>query len=159
MLEIVEHYHQMSVIHYDLLWKNLSSITEAELDWRPHPEANNARWVLGHLLWFEDWLPDALQGTGRYLTDKGPLSETFADLPELRAHFDAHAERRATAYETLNEANLKEQRNYFGAYDVNLLALVRTHAGHMAGHRYQIRYIRGTYSRAKQTDKSVFDAW
>lgn len=159
MLEIVEHYHQMSVIHSDLLWKNLSSITEEELDWRPHSEANSTRWILGHLLWFEEWLPDALAGHGRYLRDKGPLSETFADVPELRARFDAHAERRTTAYETLNEADLNEQRNYFGAYDVSILTLVRTHAGHVAGHRYQVRYIRGIYSRAEQTDKSVFDPW
>jgi hypothetical protein len=159
MLDIVQHYNELSTTHYQLLWQNLKGMSEEELEWRPHPEANHCRWILGHLLWFEDWLPDALSSTGRYLTDRGPRSDDFEDLDELRKRFDVYAERRLAAYERLSEAALEDERDYFGAYRVDLLTLVRTHAGHMAGHRYQIRYIRGIYSRAHGTDKAVFDPW
>jgi len=30
---------------------------------------------------------------------------------------------------------------------------------HLAGHRFQVRYVRGTYSRAHGTSKAFFDPW
>jgi len=39
------------------------------------------------------------------------------------------------------------------------LDLLKTHAMHPAGHRFQVRYVRGTYSRAHGTRKSDFDPW
>jgi len=38
-------------------------------------------------------------------------------------------------------------------------ALLKTHAMHLAGHRFQVRYVRGTYSRANGTRKADFDPW
>lgn len=81
---------------WGLLQRNLTGLTEAEADWRPHPAANPVRWMLGHLAWFEEWAHDALG---------------------------------------------------------------RTHALHLAGHRFQVRYVRGTYSRAHGTRKADFDPW
>ena len=159
MLEVVEHYNELATSHYNLLWKNLKGVTETELDWQPHPKANPVRWIAGHLLWFEEWVPDAIDGSGRYLTDKGPQASSFTDLDDLKTRFDAANDKRLAAYESLIKADLDRKVNYFGAYDVSILALVRTHAGHMAGHRYQIRYVRGIYSRAHETDKSAFDPW
>jgi len=33
------------------------------------------------------------------------------------------------------------------------------HTTHLAGSRYQIRYIRGTHGRDQGTEKSAFDPW
>jgi DinB superfamily len=57
---------------WTLLQRNLTGITEAEADWRPHPAANPVRWMVGHLAWFEEWAHDALHRDGRYLVDRDP---------------------------------------------------------------------------------------
>jgi len=49
--------------------------------------------------------------------------------------------------------------SYFGRYDVSITELLKTHALHLAGHRFQVRYVRGTYSRAHGTRKADFDPW
>ena len=36
---------------------------------------------------------------------------------------------------------------------------MKTHALHLAGHRFQVRSVRGTYSRAHGTRKADFDPW
>jgi hypothetical protein len=48
---------------------------------------------------------------------------------------------------------------YFGRYEVTGLRLLETHTLHLAGHRFQVRYVRGTYSRAHGTPKAAFDPW
>jgi hypothetical protein len=68
-------------------------------------------------------------------------------------------DRRIRVYESLNEDDLQKEIDYLGAYNVSIETLIRTHAGHITGHNYQVRFIRGTYSRANNTDKSVFDRW
>lgn len=35
--------------------------------------------------------------------------------------------------------------------------VVRTHTAHFTGHTWQVKYVRGAYSRAFGTDKRVFD--
>ncbi len=159
MLDAVANYNDLSSFHYDNLSKLLTGITGEELNWHIHPEAMNIRWIMGHLYWFEDWVADAIENTGRYGQDKGPLAYEFEDLDPLLIDFDKANKRRIKIYELLTETDLEKEIDYFGAYSVNVLSLIRTHAGHTAGHRYQIRMIRGTYSRANQTDKSVFDPW
>jgi hypothetical protein len=57
------------------------------------------------------------------------------------------------------EADLEKKLSYFGRYELSELELLRTHALHLAGHRFQIRYVRGTHSRAHGTRKSDFDPW
>jgi hypothetical protein len=42
----------MDRMTYDFLWTNLSGIDDEELDWRPHPNGNPVRWIVGHLLWY-----------------------------------------------------------------------------------------------------------
>lgn len=34
-----------------------------------------------------------------------------------------------------------------------------THTLHLAGHRFQVRFVRGMYSRARGTSKAAFDPW
>ena len=69
MLAEVQQLDAMDESMWGLLQRNLTGLTEAEADWRPHPTANNVRWMLGHLAWFEEWAHDALARDGRYLTD------------------------------------------------------------------------------------------
>lgn len=159
MLEPVSVLNEVSVFHYQNFRKLLKGISKEELDWHIHPDANSIRWNLGHLRWFEDWISDAIENTGRYGKDTGPLAYDFDDLETFLADFDKANERRIKVYESLTEADLSREIDYFGAYTMSVFGLVRTHAGHTAGHRYQIRMIRGTYSRANKTDKSVFDPW
>ena len=59
----------------------------------------------------------------------------------------------------LEESDLARKFSYFARYDVTGLDLLKTHALHLAGHRFQVRYVRGTYSRAHGTVKADFDPW
>jgi hypothetical protein len=150
---------EMDESMWALLQRNLTNITEAEADWRPHPAANSVRWMLGHLTWFEEWAHDALAQEGRYHTDRDPTAYLDGTLPAILDRFAAARARYRRRLATLDEPDLARQLSYFGRYDVSTLDLLKTHALHLAGHRFQIRYVRGTYSRAHGTRKADFDPW
>ena len=67
------------------------------------------------------------------------------------------AYRDATA--DLSAVDLERDIVFVGRYTLPISDLLQTHALHLAGHRFQVRYIRGCYSRAMGTDKSAFDPW
>ena len=159
MLSQVKLLDEMDESMWQLLRKNLTGITEQEADWRPHPTANPVRWMLGHLTWFEEWACAALDRSGRYLTDKDPTAYLDGTVEELLARFEAARGRYRKRLAELTETDLAQQLSYFGRYDVSVIELLKTHALHLAGHRFQIRYVRGTYSRAHGTSKSDFDPW
>jgi hypothetical protein len=140
-----------------LLWSRLKGVTEEELDWKIHPEANTIRWILGHLIWFEEWIPDAATGTGRYLTEKKPLSYEVGNLGAIRSRFDEARGHYQTMLAKLSEEEMAKELDYFGVYTATLQDVVRTHTSHLAGHTYQIRFIRGVHSRAHKTRKADFD--
>ena len=157
MLPQVKLLDEMDEQMWSLLQRNLTGITEAEADWRPHPAANSVRWMVGHLAWFEEWAHDTLREEGRYLVDRDPTAYLDGTMPELLAKFaTARAHYRARLAE-LDHAVSQGQLSYFGRYDVSGLDLLKTHALHLAGHRFQVRYVRGTYSRAHGTTKADFD--
>ena len=143
---------------YASLWKNLTGITEAELDWRPHPEANSARWILGHMVWNEEWVADTIGERGRYLADEAPLAYELASIGEIRARYDRARTALRAALAGIGEADMARDVDYFGQ-DYTLRQVLITHTTHLAGSRYQIRYVRGTYSRAHATRKADFDPW
>jgi hypothetical protein len=143
---------------YRSLWTNLSGITEAELDWRPNPHANSVRWVLGHCVWYEEWVPDALEGVGRLHSDGSPTAYRLGSLDEIRGRYDAARERCRAVAGALGSDDLERELDYFGNPYTAWQTLV-AHTTHLAGSRYQIRYIRGTHSREQGTDKSAFDPW
>ena len=144
---------------WTLLQRNLAGITEAEADWRPHPSANPVRWMLGHLTWFEEWAHDALREDGRYLIDRDPTAHLDGTVPQLMERFAVARARYRERVATLTEPDLATRMSYFGRYDITRLGLLETHALHLAGHRFQVRYVRGTYSRAMGTSKASFDPW
>jgi hypothetical protein len=150
---------EMDESMWGLLQRNLTGIGEAEADWRPHPSANSVRWMLGHLTWFEEWACDALAREGRYLADRDPTAYLDGSVPALVARFAAARARYRDRIGCLTESALPRTLSYFGRYDVTELELLKTHALHLAGHRFQIRYVRGTYSRAHGTRKADFDPW
>lgn len=157
MLGIVKAYNDLAVAQYGILTRTLTAITDEELDWKPHPEANTIRWILGHHLWFETWVTDIILNTGRFLTDTQPLAFSVASVDDFKAQFDELMQKRQAVYETLNAADLEREFSYLGKATYSIAKLIRTHAGHFTGHTWQIRYIRGIYSRAHGTDKTVFD--
>ena len=159
MLAPVKLLDEMDEQMWSLLQRNLTGITESEADWRPHPEANNVRWLVGHLAWFEEWARDALRQDGRYLLDRDPTAYLDGTMPELIARFAAARAGYRNRLAELSEDDLARQFSYFGRYDVSGLDLLKTHALHLAGHRFQVRYVRGTYSRAHGTSKADFDPW
>ncbi|MFO7694647.1 MAG: hypothetical protein R6V57_16310 [Vicinamibacterales bacterium] len=65
--------------------------------------------------------------------------------------------RRRAVYEGLEPADLERAFDYLGVARYTVAQLVRTHAAHFTGHTWQVRYVRGTYSRAFGTDKTAFD--
>ena len=159
MHPLVAQLDSMDDAMWTLLQRNLTGLTEAEADWRPHAEANPVRWMLGHLTWFEEWAHDALEREGRYLVDRSPTAYVDDTVPALLARFAAARERYRARLATRSEATLARTLSHFGQYDVTELGLLQTHALHRAGHRFQIRYVRGAYSRAHGTDKAAFDPW
>jgi len=144
---------------WTLLQRNLGGITEDEADWRPHPSANPVRWIVGHLCWFEEWTHDALAQEGRYHVDKDPTAFVEGTIPELMTRFGAARERYRARIGALADADLGRMLSYFGRYDVTVLDVLKTHPLHLAGHRFQVRYVRGTYARAHGTRKADFDPW
>ena len=159
MLPEVQQLDAMDESMWGLLQRNLAGLTEAEADWRPHPDANPVRWMLGHLAWFEEWAHDALARDGRYLTDRDPAAFLDDTVPALMERFATARSRYRERLTGLDEASLGRTLSYFGRYDVTERELLRTHALHLAGHRFQVRYVRGTYSRAFGTRKADFDPW
>ena len=159
MLPPVKMLDEMDDQMWSLLQRNLGGITEAEADWRPHSAANNVRWMVGHLAWFEEWAHDALREEGRYLVDRDPTAFLEGTMPDLLARFGAARERYRSELTRLTESDLDRKLSYLGRYDVSILDLLKTHALHLAGHRFQIRFVRGTYSRAYGTSKADFDPW
>jgi hypothetical protein len=159
MLLQVQLLDDMDESMWKLLQRNLGGLTEEEADWRPHPQANSVRWMLGHLTWFEEWSHDALAQTGRYLIDRDPAAYLDGTVPELIGRFSEARERYRDRLQRLESAELDRGLSYFGRYDVTVLGLLETHALHLAGHRFQIRYVRGTYSRAHGMSKANFDPW
>jgi DinB superfamily len=158
MLSQVKLLDEMDESMWQLLRKNLAGITEQEADWRPHPAANPVRWMLGHLAWFEEWACAALADPAA--TRQTKIRPRTSTAPSKSC---SRASRRRARYRKrladLTETDLTQQLSYFGRYDVSVIELLKTHALHLAGHRFQIRYVRGTYSRAHDTSKSDFDPW
>lgn len=151
---------------YRNLWGYLRCITEEELDWRPHPQANSLRWAVGHLNWFEEWVADAIDGTGMYLDDTGgPTSFQERPIALQKERFDAARARLVSHVRGLTPDDLRQEirfvynEHYHRRPTTTLHGLLKTHTTHMAGHQYQARYIRGTYSRAHGTEKTCFDPW
>ena len=159
MLAAVTMLDEMDEQMWSLLQRNLTGITEAEADWRPHTDANNVRWLVGHLAWFEEWAHDALGRDGRYLVARDPTAYLDGTIPDLLDRFAAARARYRTRLADLTEGDLAAQLSYFGRYDVTGLELLKTHTLHLAGHRFQVRYVRGTYARAHGTPKADFDPW
>jgi len=150
----------MSNWEYDSLLGNLKGITEKEADWKPNPESNSVRWIVGHLCWFEEWVADAIENKGRYLTDKKPMSITEPTMDALKVRFDAAKARTRRLIEGLTAETWTRKVVYVGRVDVPVFNLIQSLVSHTAGHRYQIRYVRGTYSRFFHiTSKADFDPW
>jgi hypothetical protein len=142
-----------------LLSRNLMGIRDTEAFWRPHPEANNIRWIVGHLAWFEEWVRDALLGEGRYLTDMNPGAHLDGTIAGLIDRLEEARKAMRAVVAALDEEDLGRTISYFGRYDVSVMELLETHALHLAGHRFQVRYIRGAYSRYQGLPKTPFDPW
>ena len=159
MLPPVKPLDEMDEQMWTLLQQNLTGISEAEADWRPHPSANSVRWLVGHLAWFEEWAHDALGREGRYHLNRDPTVYLDGTIPELIARFGAARARYRARLAGLGDHDLTRQLSYFGRYDVSGLDLLKTHTLHLAGHGFQVRYVRGTYSRAYGTRKADFDPW
>jgi hypothetical protein len=159
MLPQVRLLDEMDEQMWELLQRNLAGLTEGEADWRPHPSANSVRWMLGHLAWFEEWAHDALRQEGRFVLDRDPTVYLDGTVPELLARFSVARTKYRARIAALEESDLRTDISYFGRYVVTGLELLKTHALHLAGHRFQIRYVRGTYSRTHETRKADFDPW
>jgi DinB superfamily len=159
MLPPVKPLDEMDEQMWTLLQRNLTGISEAEADWRPHPASNSVRWLVGHLAWFEEWAHDALGREGRYHHDRDPTAYLDGTIPDLLARFGAARARYRARLADLDDTDLARQLSYLGRYDVSGLDLLKTHTLHLAGHRFQVRYVRGTYSRAHGTRKADFDPW
>ena len=98
-----------------------------------------------------------MQRIGR--VDRDPTAYLDGTMPELLARFTAARASYRKRISELEDDDLTHQLSYFSRYDVTELDLLKTHTLHLAGHRFQVRYVRGTYSRAHGTRKADFDPW
>jgi len=161
--------HEMRAIaklvdgQYQGLWANMQGITEAEVDWKMHPEANTIRWIIGHLTWFDEWVADAMNESGLYTEGQGPQSFQHPSFANMKERFENARNRLTELTGALKPEQLKQPVRFVPnkkafRYDLTLHDVILSiHPTHLAGHRYQIRYIRGTYSRFAKTDKTNFD--
>lgn len=159
MIEMIALLDEVDEAAFAGLRGNLNGITDPELDWRPEDAGNSIRWIVGHLCWFEEWAHDALAREGRYLTDTGPAACPAGPLADMWERFDLARQRYRRRIATLGRNDLVERVSFFGREEVTLLDVLTTHTQHLAGHRFQIRYVRGAYSRLFGTRKSDFDPW
>lgn len=151
---------------FDHLQHNLEHVTEEELDWQLHPQANTLRWVVGHLIWFEEWVSDAIEETGMYLDNRqGPASFQEHPFSRMKERFTAARQRYVQLTRRLKPADIRRPAQFVynkeqdSRWETDVRTILRIHATHFAGHHYQVRYIRGTYSRTSKTDKARFDPW
>jgi hypothetical protein len=142
-----------------LLIQNLSALTDAELDWRPHPAAGSIRGIVGYLAWFEEWTTDALWGDGRYVTDNGPRPYTDLPFVEVRGRLEMANGRYRRRVDELREKDLRRRISFLRKQELSVLDLLRMHPLHVAGHRFQIRYIRAAYSRMRSGRNTVSEPW
>jgi hypothetical protein len=140
------------------LWAFLRGVTDHELDWRIHEEANTIRWILGHLLYIETWTADAIDGDGLYLQER---RTTFDAVPleTLAAQFRAAGLRTREKMQSLAQEDLARKIDMLGVMTASLGGVLSNHVTHLSGHVYQVRFIRGTYSRVHGTRKADFDPW
>ena len=157
--------HEVTVVRemaksaYDFLWQIMTGIDEKEADWKPNPESNSARWMVEHLCWFEQWAADTIENKGRYLTDKKPGKIIEPSLTALKTRFDADFDRLDQLSASLTPEQLKREITFVGRFSTTIRNMLRIHVSHLSGHLYQVRYVRGTYSRVFHTNKAIFDPW
>jgi hypothetical protein len=151
---------EMATGGYQYLWEKLAGITDDELDWKPNKEANSVRWIVGHICWFEEYFADTLgDRKGRYLTDKKPMSINDEPYEKVKQRFDAARKQTAQRLASLTPAQSQQIVKFVDRFDVTLKDMAYIYVEHMGGHTYQIRYVRGTYSRVFKTNKALFDPW
>lgn len=80
-------------------------------------------------------------------------------IEALKARFDAAKARKKRLAEALTPATWNRKVVYVGRMDTPVFNLIQSLVSHTAGHRYQVRYIRGTHSRVFHTNKADFDEW
>ncbi|MCH4824152.1 DinB family protein [Gramella lutea] len=148
------------------IWGILNGITEEELDWKINDEANSIRWIVGHLTWFEEWASDAIEEKGLYLIDKQPSTSFQSDsFDQMKDRLTKAHEKYDRLVQNLNPEQIRRPSKYLynendkKRADVDLRTIMAIRCTHFFGHLYQIRMIRGTYSRVNNTDKAAFDKW
>lgn len=157
MLDIVRAYDALAEAQIGILRRTLTAITADELDWRPHPAVNDIRWILGHQLWYEAWVVDVVDGVGGARAEAGERCRPVRDADAFWAAFEPSAERRRARFAALDAGDLERPVTYLDAAGYTVGKTVRTHVAHLTGHTWQVKYVRGAYSRAFGTDKRVFD--
>ena len=166
LLAEVELLREMDNDSFGWIWSILKGITKEELDWKINNEANSIRWIIGHLIWFEEWACDAIEETGLYLIKEQPSTSFQADsLEAMKKRFTKAREKYDSLVKNLTAEQIKRPSQYLyndhdkKKADVDLRTILAIHCTHFYGHLYQIRMIRGTYSRVNQTNKAAFDKW
>jgi uncharacterized damage-inducible protein DinB len=152
----IAHMHKVA---FKSLWYFLRRVDEEELDWRIHPDANTMRRILAHLHFVEEVTADIVTGEAAPGAHRDPKTYEPRRLAELRALHTAAFERTQAGMGGLTERDLLREVDMLGVRTATLNQVLENHVTHTAGHMYQIRLIRGTYSRAHHTDKSKFDPW
>ncbi|WP_258105833.1 DinB family protein [Marinoscillum sp. MHG1-6] len=167
--ELLAHVNLLRELNNDSfgwIWSILKGISEEEMDWKINEEANTIRWIIGHLTWFEEWACDAIEDTGLYLINEQPTTSFQAgNLEEMKTKFTEGHEKYDLLAKNLTAEQIRRPSQYLyndhdkKRADVDLRTILAIHCTHYYGHLYQIRMIRGPYSRINETDKSEFDKW
>lgn len=134
------------------IWQNLTGLTEEEYRWRPLPQANDINWILRHLAGYERYCGNIVRGV-----DVGREHWPDAPFPQIKRDLEALAAEYQRAIAPLRWDDLIHQVPYGRGRPRRLNDLLSYHPLHTSGHRFQIRYIRGTHARLTGRDKSVFD--
>jgi hypothetical protein len=78
----------MHDVMFRRLWAFLRGVTEEELDWKIHPQANTIRRILAHLVFIEEWTCEAIVAPAAPGARRDPKEYPQRSLAETRALFE-----------------------------------------------------------------------
>jgi len=129
-------------------------LTEKELDWRPVPESNNARWILNHLARLTNQsLPRIIKGDQSYNPEGWP--EDYRDqtytMEKMMADINAGKGTVLEGLEKLTSADLEAEIPLWRGTRQRKVG-VYAYIGELINHKGQIAMLRGNIKRRREKD-------
>ena len=139
---------------YGSLERACEGLTEKEVDWKPVPESNDARWILNHLSRISNIaLPRILKGDTEYSPEGWP--EDYRDqtygVEKLMGDIEAGKKAVFDGFDGLESEALYEEIPLWGGTKKRDFALF-AYLGEIINHKGQVAALRGNIKRRREKD-------